>query len=415
MIRIILLCVPLAAMGVQQEAISNIELLEPSNKLITYANPPDFKWCTDNSYDKYNIQISYDNAFRTIIIDDSTLTECKFTPDIILSLDTCYWRLRGLQENNQWSKWTSTFSFMVKMGVIGVVDSLDARDCLVVDTLVYVASRKGLDVINVANKTNPLHLKHLSMPAQRIEFLNNRIYAMGYIGHLLGFNFTITDVTDSMVVLGKIKSMLGYFDFLVDSPYCYVTCPESGLVVIDANSVVNPYILSCMFDMQYRPQYYCLDISGDYLLIAAGTHGILIVDISNPENPFVVGSHETPNYAEGIAIYDTLAFVADQYFVYVVNIAQLPLIDSVNAFRSISGFARSVSVSNNILCIQTDKTVEAFDISSLFEPKYLGYIRTVPWFTGIKPYISPRLIVTDDVAYLCAGNKGFMVVQIRGR
>jgi len=53
-----------------------------------------------------------------------------------------------------------------------------------------------------------------------------------------------------------------------------------------------------------------VEISGDYAYIANGQAGLQIVDISDPESTFIVGEFMTSKSAQGVAIRDSLAFIA---------------------------------------------------------------------------------------------------------
>lgn len=54
-----------------------------------------------------------------------------------------------------------------------------------------------------------------------------------------------------------------------------------------------------------------MDVSGDYAYIAGGGGGLYIVDISNPNSPWIVSSADTPGYAYDVRVTGNTAFVAD--------------------------------------------------------------------------------------------------------
>lgn len=53
-----------------------------------------------------------------------------------------------------------------------------------------------------------------------------------------------------------------------------------------------------------------IQISGNYAYIADGQAGLQIVDISDPESTFLIGEYITGRSAQGIAVRDSLAFIA---------------------------------------------------------------------------------------------------------
>lgn len=386
-------------------------LLKPEKDQVVVANPPDLHWQTDNSFVHYHLQVSVERDFATTIINDSTLIAGEFSSLPILTLKKHYWRVRGQTNKKKWSQWSKIYAFTVKVGVIGLTEECNAHDCVVLDSLVLVASGGDCRTVDVSNPENPKVIRRRTMPSHKITYTNGYTYTIGSIPTLIGTYLTIMDVSDplSPTVHGQLSVRYFFRDLVSAEQYCYVTCPESGLVVVDVADVENPYILSRL----HTDRYYGLDKKDDYLLIAVGSEGIVIIDISDPKNPNISGKYKTMNHASDIAIYDTIAYIADQYFVHIINIAQIPAIDSICTFQPISGFARSISVLKNMLCVSTDKTVEIYDVSNVSKPKFIGYIRTVPWKTGMQSYHSPILIAAEDVAYLCAGEKGLMIIKIR--
>lgn len=53
-----------------------------------------------------------------------------------------------------------------------------------------------------------------------------------------------------------------------------------------------------------------VDVKGDYAYIANDQGGLQIVDISNPESPFIVGSYISQKSYQGVAVRDSFAYVA---------------------------------------------------------------------------------------------------------
>ncbi len=89
--------------------------------------------------------------------------------------------------------------------------------------------------------------------------------------------------------------------------HLYVADYLSGLLVIDISNPFSPAIVGAV------------DTPGDAVGIAVAGHayvadelrGLQVIDVSNPFSPVVVGSGETPGYARDVAVAGSFAYVAD--------------------------------------------------------------------------------------------------------
>jgi hypothetical protein len=57
-----------------------------------------------------------------------------------------------------------------------------------------------------------------------------------------------------------------------------------------------------------------LEVVGDLAYIAAGVSGLQIVDVSDPDNPEIIGYwDDNPGYAYGVTVSDDYAYLADYH------------------------------------------------------------------------------------------------------
>ena len=52
-------------------------------------------------------------------------------------------------------------------------------------------------------------------------------------------------------------------------------------------------------------------MSGDLALVTAGIFGLMVIDFSDPSNPKLIGSADTPGSFEGVAVSGNLALVTE--------------------------------------------------------------------------------------------------------
>jgi hypothetical protein len=124
---------------------------------------------------------------------------------------------------------------------------------------------------------------------------------VNYTGTLTGTSFVDTGVSDGQWYYYKVRPALaGSIESAANAGQTIQTPPTSdaGIVSLNTPSPANK-----------------VKVSGSYAYVAAGASGLLVVDISNPSNPSIVGSVATTN-ARDVDLYDygggvKYAFVAD--------------------------------------------------------------------------------------------------------
>jgi len=94
---------------------------------------------------------------------------------------------------------------------------------------------------------------------------------------------------------------------------------EDGLFIIDVSNPVNPVLMGS-FDTP--GQAIDIAVSGNYAYVADAGSGLHIINVSNPANPTLVGTYNTPGQAYGVFLSGNFAYVADGY-----NIGSLHVID----------------------------------------------------------------------------------------
>ena len=137
----------------------------------------------------------------------------------------------------------------------------------------------------------------------------------------------------------------------VAAPFAYVADEAAGLVVIDVSDPVNPAIIGAV-DTPGRA--YDVDVHGQYAYVAdSGTFesGLQVIDVSIPQSPHIVGSFPTPNSAHAVEVNGSYAYVADNYTgIYVIGVWNPSNPLSVGSADT-PGYAIDVAVSGELACI----------------------------------------------------------------
>ncbi|MCZ7568702.1 MAG: proprotein convertase P-domain-containing protein [Ardenticatenaceae bacterium] len=100
--------------------------------------------------------------------------------------------------------------------------------------------------------------------------------------------------------------------------YAYVTAQFNGLIILDVSTPNQPRVLSQYTGpiTSWRVPYAVNDvaISGNYAYLAKSWEGLVVLDISNKSNPVKVGHFNPPNiHMAGVSLSGTYAYMVDSY------------------------------------------------------------------------------------------------------
>jgi len=98
--------------------------------------------------------------------------------------------------------------------------------------------------------------------------------------------------------------------------YVYVAAGPQGLIVIDVSNPFRPELIS-QFRSGNNACAEGLAIRDNILYLANGNHedstdnGLLVIDVSNPSNPKLIGKCPFSGWVEGVTLFEDMAVVAN--------------------------------------------------------------------------------------------------------
>jgi len=222
--------------------------------------------------------------------------------------------------------------------------------------------------------------------------------------------------------------LTGYFDgvnqpagaMTVDNRLAYVTS-DDGLAIVDISEPTAPsraglYMLDRLPDLGRD-----IVVSGSYAYIADGWSGLLVVDISRPNNPLIVSSLDTAGIAWGLALDGNLVYVADEYNgLRVIDISN-PINPVEVGFYDLPGqfeFFHNVTIADKYAYV-ADGGYEAgeiglrvLNVSNPAKPTAEGYL-TLKMPEQERPFARIEdVVVAGDYAYVAAGTAGLRVIDV---
>jgi len=235
----------------------------------------------------------------------------------------------------------------------------------------YVAAgASGLQVVNVADRNHPVIAGSLSLPgnANAVKLLGNIAYvAAGSAG------VHIIDVTNpaSPVRLGTLSTANNALDISIRGTKLYVA-NGSNLLIADAANPATPSLISSLA-LNGTVQGIDVDTQRNLAAAAAGSFGIYLIDVSNPNVPVLFGRASTGDARKAV-LRGNSAFVADfQNSTTSVDITapNAPIVLSHILDPNLGGFLQDIVLSGNFALAADVKFVNGIPITDISDPANL--------------------------------------------
>ncbi len=249
-------------------------------------------------------------------------------------------------------------------------------NCSAHEDLAFVTARgAGLYIVDISDPAQPALIRQLRMPGESFEDSEFRNDELIISAHRAGLYFV--DMTDpgEPELTGTYDEMTNCWELDLVGDLLYVADGEGGLVIIRLADEIE--VLS---RTETSGTAIDVKVSGDQCAIATGATGVDLFDISDPTEPILLSTMDTPTYAGHIGFDGDLIAVADwdEALVYDVSNPEEPVLDG----RHYTGYrAMGVDVREN--------RVYLADWS-----KFIGY--TYGEIDGADIAFSTQRIVPDD-------------------
>jgi hypothetical protein len=279
-----------------------------------------------------------------------------------------------------------------------------------------VAGKGGLDIIDISDPGNPWKIGNY-----KTVHSVKRVYVKGNYAYVTGFNggLKVLDVSNpsSPVLVGS------YGQFCADGLYvegnfAYMTVLFEGLFIIDISEPSSPVPMGT-YPIKDEPGRAVINhnlyVSGNYVYIIAvsrlllyGDYSgeLLILDISIPASPRLVGTYDNLLQPGGIHVKEQYAYIADERSGFqVVDISDKSHPIMAGNWQEPFGTSTvDVYVVGNYAYVGNSAAgVMVFDISSHSKPVLLGSVGR-----NAIPYR-----VRGNYAYTAYNSKGLQVIDIQ--
>ena len=271
-----------------------------------------------------------------------------------------------------------------------------------------------LHIVDVSNPANPTLAGSCKTPGGAQD-----IYVSGHFAYIVSNDLNQEDGNEDagLQVVNLLDpanpTIVGSLDMdeplfvYVSGTNAYVSLDDrydapGGLQIVDISDPANPLLISTYSPLSANGIY----ISGNYAYVCNDFHGLLILDISDPQNLITKGSCDTSGRAYNLTVSGNYAFVANlNSGVSVINIADPANPINVSKFPDVWQ-ARDIYVnSNSAFVADGTEGLKMIDISDPTNPIFIARFDQsyLPWVDDVS--------ASGSYVYLACSELGLQIID----
>ncbi len=204
-----------------------------------------------------------------------------------------------------------------KRDVIGIDTWTNAADVHAIGNYAYVSEcwwYEGKGRLRVIDISNPMNLKELGR-SDRLGDYARDIYVSGDWAYLALddaglYILSISDPAKPGTIIGKYDCPDAIWGVYVKDNYAYVAGDDNLWIYDITNAPIATLIGQCN-EIQHGWGVY---VSDNYAYVADQEYGLRIINVSDPANPYLVSTFDTPGEARHVQVVNNFAYIADGFY-----------------------------------------------------------------------------------------------------
>ncbi len=284
----------------------------------------------------------------------------------------------------------------------------------------FIASKIfGLSTLDVVIPADPLLLGSADIP-----FSGKNISISGTLAVITGADSTgkahlwVVDISDEAYpsVLGELAtSMPAFWDVALNSTatMAVVAAGTQGILVVDLNNPAAPTVIGT-YDTPGTAYGVALNSNSTIAYVADGTEGLKILSLSNPRSPALLGSLRLSGLCwNDVELYGTTVacLLNQQGSLQTVDVS-IPSAPLILGTRGLYGFGREIAVDTAthkvaVLSQTSTDLLEIISIANPSQPLHEGYT-AVTALAGTANGID----LVNGYAYVAAGSDGLKIYKV---
>jgi hypothetical protein len=199
-------------------------------------------------------------------------------------------------------------------------------------------------------------------------------------------------------IVGEIVNYEQAQSVTVEDTIAYVSCDVGGgrgfIQFISIADPANPYNFGEYWPRDGTPWQIVIEDSLAYVANEGG--GLLILSVANLSNPYEVGHYYQTGETFGLALRDSLVYIADSQGLIIVNISN-PANPVETGFLSTPGYATNLDLHGSLIYLaDREGGFRVICIDEPHNPVEVGYYQTVDRAWSVA-YLEPYAYVVTDV------------------
>jgi len=185
--------------------------------------------------------------------------------------------------------------------------------------------------------------------------------------------------------------------------FAYVADGDFGLQILDISNPSNITLSGSHITSEHAVE---VSVLGNYAYVGLVDSGVQVFNVANPSNPVLVGSNKEIRSGWGISVSGNYAYIADFWF-YVLNVSDPanPLLVGQYQFNFMTAIKLDV-VGNYAYLADADTGLLIVDVSNPSNPSLIG--------NYYQPGNTGNIYVSGDYCYL-SGDYGLTVIDISNK
>jgi hypothetical protein len=255
----------------------------------------------------------------------------------------------------------------------------------------------------------PVNANPISSSSEIVSQIGGPIQGLalqsGYAYLGVGFRIEVLDVRNPASIQ-EVGASTTFTDFVkgiaVSGSYAFVADGDAGLLILDISDPSQPVLFSS-WDSPGSAE--SIAVAGNYAYLADGPFGLQIIDITDPYHPVKAGSVFQQDQVLGVAVHGSYAYLAAAGAGLLVTDVSTPDLPVEISRLDTPGYAVGVVVVNGLAVVADGWA--GLQVISTGHPDH-------PALIGSYPAAAPAQAVTivGSTAYVAQGDRGLDIVNL---
>ena len=285
-------------------------------------------------------------------------------------------------------------------------DFSSANDVVVRGDYAYVTDYLDVKGLRILNISDPSSMHVTATPGyfqgRGVTLSGDYAYVIN-VGNSALKIINISNPKEPIYAGGLLNISGNLKDVSVSGNYAYLSNDHQGLLIVDIENKSDPKQVG-QLKLSTEGVVHGLAVSGNYAYVSSDRE-LKQIDITNPENPFIVRRFKTKYLAHNVVVSGNYAYVADGFYglkiIDITEPSESYLVGELDTNDNNNALALTIS-GNYVYVADASKGVSKIDISEPSNPVLVESFKT-SWALGVA--------VSGDYLYVADASGGIKIFE----